>query len=137
MTDPPADAATGPEAVLGAILPMLGEDQLKGKIEDIKAARKVIQDQKKKLTNQIRNEQRKRNRLVKRSAGLKTAELLTVLRLREQAIRAKKPQTLGAEDLSNCLCPRGPASPTIVYRLSCQRDFQSLPTGQARVTSQG
>ena len=91
MTDPPAAAATGAEGVLGAILPMLGEDNLKGKIEDIKAARKVIQDQKKQLTNQIRNEQRKRNRLVKRSAGLKTAELLTVLRLREQAIRAKKP----------------------------------------------
>ena len=85
------EAPTGPEAVLDAILPMLGQDDMRGKIEDIKAARKVIQDQKKKLTNQIRNEQRKRNRLVKRSAGLKTAELLTVLRLREQAIRAKKP----------------------------------------------
>ena len=91
VTDPPAPAAPGPEAVLDAILPMLGQNDMRGKIEDIKAARKVIQDQKKKLTNQIRNEQRKRNRLVKRSAGLKTAELLTVLRLREQAIRAKKP----------------------------------------------
>ena len=63
---------------------------MQGKVEEIKAERKLIQATKAKLTNKIRNEQRKRSRLVKRSSGLKTAELLTVLRLREEAIRKKQ-----------------------------------------------
>ena len=80
----------GSEGILEAIMPLLGTDELQGKVEEIKAERKLIQATKAKLTNKIRNEQRKRSRLVKRSSGLKTAELLTVLRLREEAIRKKQ-----------------------------------------------
>ena len=85
-----ATPGTGSEGILEAIMPLLGTDELQGKVEEIKAERKLIQATKSKLTNKIRNEQRKRNRLVKRSSGLKTAELLTVLRLREEAIRKKQ-----------------------------------------------
>ena len=85
-----ATPGTGSEGILEAIMPLLGTDELQGKIEEIKAERKQVQEKKSKLTNKIRNEQRKRNHLVKRSAGLKAAELLTVLRLREEAIRKKQ-----------------------------------------------
>jgi len=85
-----ATPGTGSEGILEAIMPLLGTDELQGKVEEIKAERKLIQATKAKLTNKIRNEQRKRSRLVKRSSGLKTAELLTVLRLREEAIRKKQ-----------------------------------------------
>ena len=73
-----------------AILNLLGEDELKGKIEDIKSKRKAVSEQKRKLTNEMRNEKRKQDRLVKRSAGLKTPDLLRVLRMREERDRAKK-----------------------------------------------
>ena len=73
-----------------AILNLLGEDELKGKIEVIKSQRKAVSEQKRKQTNEMRNEKRKQDRLVKRSAGLKTPDLLRVLRMREERDRAKK-----------------------------------------------
>jgi len=76
--------------VMEAILNLLGEDELKTKIDGIKSQRKAVSEQKRKLTNEMRNEKRKQDRLVKKSAGLKTPDLLKVLRLREEKDRAKK-----------------------------------------------
>ena len=73
-----------------AIVNLLGEDELKGKIEIIKAQRKSVSEQKRKLANDMRNEQRKQDRLVKSSAGLKTRDMLKVLRMREEKERAKR-----------------------------------------------
>ena len=78
--------------VLAAVANCLGEDDMRGRLETIQAARREVAAQKRKLTNELRNERRKRERLVKKASCMKTPELLTVLRMRDEQ-RKKKQQT--------------------------------------------
>ena len=58
-------------------------DEGKQKIADISAKRKEIQKERKKLTAALRNENRKRQRIRKRSQWLSDADLVEVLAMRK------------------------------------------------------
>ena len=71
------------------ITPMLGDDPSKTRIAKIKEEREAIQVKKRTLTRAIKNEKRKRERLVRKSSGLKDQEILELIRIREER-RAKR-----------------------------------------------
>ena len=74
---------------------MLGDDPSKTRIAKIKEEREAIQVKKRTLTRAIKNEKRKRERLVRKSSGLKDQEILELIRIREER-RAKRAATEAA-----------------------------------------
>ena len=80
--------------LLSSVVALLPADDLQQRIDGHKAERLAIQKQKTEVTTKIRNEKKKRTRLMKQSHALKSTDLLEILRTRqEQAVkRAQKGQ---------------------------------------------
>ena len=76
---------------MSSVVALLPVDDLQERINLHKAARSAIQKQKKDVTNKIRNEKKKRGRLLKKSSALKDTDLLEILRSRQEQA-AKKAQ---------------------------------------------
>lgn len=70
--------------VMESIVGLLGEDELKARIEGIKSERKAAAAAKKALTLAIKNESRKRARAIQKASRLSNADILDVLRVRQQ-----------------------------------------------------
>ncbi len=89
----PAAHATGPEKegqkdLSQQILDLLAQestavDSGKQRVDDIVQKRQKLQDERKKLTAQLRNENRKRQRIRKRSQYLSNDDLVEVLAMRK------------------------------------------------------
>ena len=79
--------------LLNSVVALLPADDLQERIDGHKAERAAIQKQKKEVTTKIRNEKKKRTRLMKKSNALKSADLLEILRSRQEAAAKKAQRT--------------------------------------------
>ena len=81
-------AVEAPRDMAGKLLDVLNSDgpvidSGKKKVAELAAERKRIQSEKKRLTQQLRNEERKRKRIMTKSAYLSNADLVEVLTIRQ------------------------------------------------------
>ena len=80
--------------VRAAILELLsnhtaGSDETQDTITDILQRRRDLQQERKRLTRELKNESRKRRRVLNRSARLSNADLVEVLQIRQNRAVAK------------------------------------------------
>ena len=71
------------------LVTLMGHDPRKDRMDEIKAERKAITAAKRKLTEQLKNEKRKRQRLIQKSSRLSNMELLDVMRIRQEKLASK------------------------------------------------
>ena len=82
--------------LLNSVVALLPADDLQERIDGHKAERALVQKQKKDITAKIRNEKKKRARLIKKSCGLKSAYLLEILRTRQEQTAKKASREAGS-----------------------------------------
>ena len=73
-----------------------GPDRGKSAITDLQDARRVLAAQKRRLTQQLRNETKKRARMMNKSARLSTQDLVEVLHIRQSRVAAAKAKAQAA-----------------------------------------
>ena len=73
--------------ILETIAPLLGANQGAVTMAQIKEQRRLVSVQKRALTQQMRNERRKKARLLSKSSRLSNMDLIDVLRLRQEKIQ--------------------------------------------------
>ena len=88
---PPATGASGARGasdprghILESIAPLLGANHGSRVMSEIKEQRRLVSAEKRRLTQQMRNERKKKARLVSRSSRLSNMDLIDVLRLRQE-----------------------------------------------------
>ena len=78
--------------MMQALTAMMGPDEKAARVETIASQRKVLSQQKRKLTDALKAEKRKQQRKIAKSARLSNLDLLEVLRFRQE----KKQKAEGA-----------------------------------------
>ena len=95
-----------PRDMHGKLLDVLNSDGpvvdiSKKKVAELAAERKRIQSEKKRLTQQLRNEERKRKRIMTKSAYLSNADLVEVLTIRQSKAATAAKATAKAEQTAS------------------------------------
>ena len=73
-----------------------GPDRAKNAITDLQDARRVLAVRKRRLAQQLRNETKKRARMMTKSARLSTQDLVEVLHIRQNRVAAAKAKAQAA-----------------------------------------
>ena len=120
-------ATNDPSSFIATLIPVMGTDREADEIARLRGDAEELRRQKKRLTQQIRNEKRKRSRLLKKSAGLTNKELVKIMHvrgLRAQANSARSSAAPGPTDVTVAVGPtEAPAEPP----LSRPEAFPELP----------
>ena len=120
-------AARDPSSFIQTLIPILGTDREADAIARLRGDAEELRKQKKRISQQIRNEKRKRSRLLKKSAGLTNKELVKIMHVRGLRAQANPARSSAAPAPTDVTVAVGPTEAPAATPLSRPEAFPEFP----------